>query len=98
MFTHIVAWKYKDTTDEPTREDHRNRLRALADIIPDIVEFEVGADVLHLDRSYHTGLIARYKDEAAFDFYTVHDAHQAVAGLGKEIAEHVVSVDFETRG
>jgi hypothetical protein len=98
MFTHIVAWKYKQETDQKTREKHRSMLRALPDVIPDIVDFEVGADILSLDRSYHTGLIARYKDQAAFDFYTVHKAHQEVAVFGKEIAGHVISVDFNSDG
>lgn len=96
MFVHIVAWKYKKETDEEMREEHRRRLRELKEIIPDIVSFEVGADILNLDRSYDTGLIARYPDRSAFDIYTDHDAHQAVARMGKEIAGHVISVDFVT--
>lgn len=95
MFIHIVAWKYKDETGEDVRDEHRSRLRDLKDLIPDIESFEVGKDILSLDRSYDTGLIARYPDKAAFDHYTVHEAHQAVARMGKGIAENVVSVDFE---
>ncbi len=94
MFVHIVAWKYKDETGNELRDLHRTRLRQLPELIPDIVSFEVGADILHLERSYDTGLVARYKNREAFDQYTVHEAHQAVARMGKEIAEHVISVDF----
>ena len=96
MLTHIVCWKYKDETTEEQRADHVARLRALPDVIPDIVSFDVGSDILHLDRSFDTGLVAVYPNRAALDAYTEHPAHQEVAALGKEIAKQVVSVDFIT--
>ena len=94
MLTHIVCWKYKAEITEQAREEHRARLRALPDIIPNILSFSVGADILHLERSFDTGLVAVYPDREALDFYTEHPEHQAVASLGKHIAERVVSVDF----
>ncbi len=96
MITHIVCWKYKPETAPELRADHIARLRALPDVIPDIESFNVGSDVLQLERSFDTGLIAVYPDLAALDAYTIHPAHQEVAALGRQIAEKVVSVDFET--
>lgn len=95
MITHIVCWKYKAEITAAQRADHIEKLRALPDFIPDIESFAVGSDILHLDRSFDTGLVAIYPDMAAMDAYTVHPEHQKVAALGKEIAEKVVSVDFE---
>jgi hypothetical protein len=94
MLVHIVCWKYKPETTTEQREDHVTRLRALAGVIPNIESFEIGFDVLHLERSFDTGLVAKYPDRAALDFYTEHPEHQKVAALGKQIAEKVVSVDF----
>ena len=94
MLVHIVCWKYKSETTREQREDHIAKLQALPGIIPDIESFEVGTDILHLERSFDTGLVAKYPDRAALDFYTDHADHQKVAALGKEIAERVVSVDF----
>lgn len=94
MLTHIVCWKYKAETTEAEREEHVHRLRALPNVIPNIVSFNVGRDILDLERSFDTGLVAVYSDRAALDFYTDHPAHQEVAALGKQIAERVVSVDF----
>ena len=94
MLTHIVCWKYKEETTEQQRADHIARLRALPDVIPNIASFNVGSDILHLERSFDTGLVAVYPDRAALDFYTDHPEHQKVAALGKRIAEKVVSVDF----
>lgn len=96
MLTHIVCWKYKTEVSEEQREDHRAKLRNLPNVIPNILSFSVGADILHLERSFDTGLVATYPDEAGLDAYTIHPEHQAVANLGKQIAERVVSVDFVT--
>ena len=94
MLTHIVCWKYKEDTTAAQREDHIARLRALPSVIPNIISFSVGTDILHLDRSFDTGLVSVYPDRAALDFYNDHPAHQEVAALGRAIAQQVVSVDF----
>jgi hypothetical protein len=94
MLTHIVCWKYKAETTEDERAEHVRRLRALPEVIPNIVSFNVGRDILHLERSFDTGLVAVYPDRAALDFYTDHPDHREVAAIGKRIAERVVSVDF----
>lgn len=94
MLIHIVCWKYKPEVDAETREQHRSRLRALPRLIPDIVSFDVGEDILHLERSFHTGLVSGFADREALDRYTDDPQHQAVAAIGRELSEAVVSVDF----
>lgn len=96
MLIHIVCWKYKTETTEEERHEHRSRLNRLPHVIPDIISFNVGADMLHLERSFDTGLVATYVDKEALDAYTIHPEHQKVAAMGKEISEKVVSVDFLT--
>ncbi|MGQ0541803.1 MAG: Dabb family protein [Blastocatellia bacterium] len=96
MITHIVCWKYKPETSAEQRLYHIARLRALPTVIPNIVSFNVGSDILHLERSFDTGLVAIYPDREALDFYTDHPAHVEVAAFGKQVAERVVSVDFES--
>ena len=94
MLTHIVCWKYKAETTPEQRREHIEKLRKLPNVIPNIISFNVGADILHLERSFDTGLVAVYPDRAALDFYTNHPDHMKIANLGKQIAEKVVSVDF----
>jgi hypothetical protein len=94
MLTHIVCWKYKPETTAEQRAEHIARLRALPGIIPNIDSFSVGTDILHLERSFDTGLVAVYPDREALDHYNDHSEHQKVAALGREIAKKVVSVDF----
>ena len=97
MLVHIVCWKYRPDISDERRNDHVARLRALPDLIPGIESFEVGSDILDLDRSFDTGLVAKYADRAALDFYNEHPEHQKVVAVGKLIAEKVVSVDFLTQ-
>jgi hypothetical protein len=94
MLVHVVCWKYKAGVAEAQREDHRSRLKALATLIPDTISFDVGDDILQLDRSFHTGLVAVFPDRPALDAYSEHPDHQVVVEFGKEISEQVVSVDF----
>jgi Stress responsive A/B Barrel Domain len=95
MITHIVCWKYKPETKQDQRENHLMMLRKLPLSIPEIITFNVGFDILRLDRSFDLGLVATYRNRADLDAYTVHPAHQEIVALGKIVAEKVISVDFE---
>src|SRR5215204_5790496 len=95
MLTHIVIWKYKPEVSDEQRREHVERLRALDGVIDEIQSFAVGTDVLKLPRSYHTGLVATFRDRAGLAAYDAHPEHQAVVQLGRGLSEHVASVDFE---
>jgi hypothetical protein len=95
MLTHIVIWKYREGISQAEREEHLRRLRSLPALIPEIESFEVGFDLLHLPRSYDTGLVAVFRDRAALEIYSDHPEHVEVAFYGRRISEHVASVDFE---
>ncbi len=95
MLTHIVIWKYLAEVEPAIRDEHVALLRRLASVVPRIESLSVGFDLLHQQRSYDTGLVALFRDRAALDAYTAHPEHVKVAQFGKEISEHVASVDFE---
>lgn len=96
MLTHIVVWKYKPDTSAETKAQHIAHLRALVAVIPEIINLAVGADILHLSRSYDTGLVAQFENRAALERYDAHLQHKQAAAMGREISEHVASVDFES--
>jgi hypothetical protein len=95
MLTHIVVWKYKAEIEQVIRDEHVSQLRHLSGIIAEVKSLAVGSDLLHLPRSYDTGLVATFHDRAALQAYTVHPEHVKVANFGRTISEHVASVDFE---
>jgi hypothetical protein len=82
MIVHIVCWKYKPETTDAQRREHVERLRALSDLVPGMESFDVGSDILGLDRSYDTGLVGFYADRAALDAYSDHPEHVKVAAMG----------------
>jgi hypothetical protein len=95
LLTHIVVWKYKADIEQAIREEHVLQLRRLTSLIKEIESLSVGCDILHLARSYDTGLSATFRDREALEAYTVHPEHVKAANFGRTISEHVVSVDFE---
>ena len=98
MLTHIVIWKYRAGATRAEREEHVALLSALPKSIPQIESFAVGFDVLRLPRSYDTGLVATFRDRDGLATYTDHPEHQIAAAYGRNISEHVASVDFEGEG
>jgi len=96
MLTHIVIWKYRADVEPEVREEHVQLLRRLPTYIKEIESLFVGFDVLCLPRSYDSGLVAIFKDQAALSAYTVHLEHVKAAEFGRSISEHVASVDFES--
>ena len=94
MLTHIVIWKYKPDVEQFAREEHVRLLGNLRKLIPEIRSLVVGFDILRLPRSYDSGLVAVFDDQAGLDAYTVHPEHVKVAEFGRQISEHVASVDF----
>jgi len=95
MLTHIVIWRYRADVDQEVRAEHVRLLSALKTVIRELESLSVGFDVLGLPRSYDTGLVATFRDRTALEAYTVHPEHIKAAEFGRNISEHVASVDFE---
>ena len=95
MIRHVVFLKFKPEADQARRRAALGALRALPDKIDVIRSFEVGEDVLHIERSWDAVLIATYDDLEALQKYTRHDDHVEVAVKLREICDAVGSVDFE---
>lgn len=96
MITHIVIWKYRADVEQKLRDEHIAMLKKLPETSRLIESLSVGSDVLQLPRSYDTGLVATFQDRAGLEAYTVHPEHIKVADFGRNISEHVASVDFES--
>jgi microsomal dipeptidase-like Zn-dependent dipeptidase len=94
VVVHLVSFKYRKDADEAARQDHRARLKALADI-DGILDFKVGADFVRSPRSYDTGIVVLFRDRAALDGYATHVRHVPVAQLGRDLSDSIVAVDFD---
>jgi microsomal dipeptidase-like Zn-dependent dipeptidase len=94
VVVHLVSFKYRTDVNEAARQDHRTRLKALADV-DGILDFKVGADFVRSPRSYDTGIVVLFRDRAALDGYATHPRHVPVAQLGRDLSETIVAVDFD---
>ena len=94
MVVHLVSFKYREDVNEAARQDHRARLKALADV-EGILDFKVGADFVRSPRSYDTGIVVMFRDRVALDGYATHPRHVPVAQLGRELSDSIVAVDFD---
>jgi hypothetical protein len=94
MVVHLVSFKYRADVDAAARQDHRTRLKALADI-EGILDFKVGEDFVRSPRSYDTGLAVLFRDRAALDVYAGHPRHVPVAHLGRDLSDSIIAVDFD---
>ena len=94
MVVHLVSFKYRPDVDAAARDDHRARLRALADI-EGVLDLKVGEDFIRSVRSYDTGLLVLFRDRSALDGYATHPRHQPVAQHGRDLSESIVAVDFD---
>jgi len=94
MITHIVLFKLKDRSPESV-EKARAKLASLAGKIPQLRHLEVGADVLHTDRSYDLALVARFDNLEDLQAYQIHPVHQEVVKYILSVRESMVAVDYE---
>jgi len=88
---HIVAIQVPDPLQA---EEVVRRLQALPGLIPEIVTYEVGVDVVAGPTSYQVGLHSTFADVEALEAYRVHHAHQAVVQLIQEVSTGRVAVDW----
>ena len=96
---HVVAFKFKpDVTEEQIRNISRD-FHALEEKIPQIIEFEGGADFrfsrggLDSDRFTHC-FIVTVKNEKELAAYGAHPDHQAFSSSADPLLKEVMVVDY----
>ena len=94
MIVHLVCFKYRPEVDQTSRANHRDQLRALADI-DGVLDLKVGEDFLRTERSYDTGLLVIFTDRTALSGYRDHPRHVPVAQFGVGLCASIVATDFE---
>ena len=95
MITHIVLFRLKDRRPESV-EEARRRLASLMGRVESLRSLEVGADVLHKERSYDIALTARFASLDGLEAYQLHPYHVEVGGWIKGRSEAIAAVDYES--
>lgn len=71
MITHVVFFKLKDRSPESV-EQARAKLQNMEGKISELLHIEVGADVIHSERSYDLALITKFNSLEDLKAYNVH--------------------------
>ncbi|MEX2461369.1 MAG: Dabb family protein [Paenibacillaceae bacterium] len=95
MLTHIVFFKLKERTPEVVQKT-KEVLLNMEGKIEQLLSIEVGADVVHSERSYDIALITRFNSLADLEIYNVHPIHKEVIAYMTTVRETSVSVDFKS--
>lgn len=95
MLTHIVFFRFADPTPE-TLESTKSILLDMKGKIPQLLDIEVGIDIVRSERSYDLALITRFESLEAMEAYQVHPVHQKVIEHVKAVKGSTVAVDYES--
>ncbi len=95
MLKHVVFLKFKQGVPDSAIAEMEDGLAELPGIIPEIVEFQSGRDVVHSERSYDFALVSAFENLEAMRRYQVHPAHQKVLDKIKGLCNSILAVDFE---
>ena len=96
MLKHVVFFKFKQGVAEAEIVDLEKSLAELPPIIPEILSYEFGRDVVRSERSYDLALVSTFKDLDSLQRYQLYPDHQVVLKKVNEPCESVLAVDFVT--
>ena len=92
MIRHIVMWKFRPGT-EAEQEEFLSGLRALQDVVPQLLRSEVARNVG--PGTYDAVLSSDFNSLEDLEAYKNDPRHKAVSALCKSIREHRAAVDYE---
>jgi len=95
MVTHIVFFKFKDTTTKEQILDIKAKLEKLVELIEPLNSMEVGINFKDSERSMDMSLISTFDKKDGLSIYATHPEHLKVVQIIKELAEYTKVVDYE---
>lgn len=93
MFIHIFAFRWQSGATEAQKSQAAEAIRALQGQIPGLLSTHVGANVSQRSQGYSFGGVMHFTDQAAFEAYNIHPAHQALLAWLMPLVEPL-EVDF----
>ncbi|WP_166242303.1 Dabb family protein [Paenibacillus turpanensis] len=95
MLIHVVMFKLKEPTADVLQRT-RDVLMSMKGKIPELLDIQVGIDVLRSERSYDLVLTTTFESLEAMQAYQVHPIHQDVIEYIKTVNEQSIVVDYIT--
>ena len=95
MIRHVVMFKLRPGVSEAQRDEWLEMSRRVHEQIDLVRAYSIGADLLHLPRSYDVAVVADFDSLDAVRAYADDPAHLSTVELSRSLSEHIASVDFE---
>ena len=96
MIEHMVLFKLKEDAPAGAGDRMIERLRALRQTVPGVIDLTCGANFSPRSQGFTHGLLVRFESRADLDAYAVHPEHQrAVAEAVKPAVESILALDYE---
>lgn len=96
MYKHIVAWEFHQENKTTNLQNMKALLEELSELIPEILELEVGLNVRDSKLAMDMVLITSFEDEAAYKVYATHPEHSRVVDELHKVTTEAVIVDYNT--
>lgn len=77
-FRHVVMFRWNEAADTAARQAMVDALAALPAQIPELLHYRFGPDVGLAADNWDFAVVADFADQAAYEVYRDHPAHQAV--------------------
>lgn len=91
-------WTISEGTNGSTKEENakiiKSKLEALKDVIPGLLNINVGIDLNNIESNFDVVLISDFENEKALSDYQVHPAHKEAGKFIKTVATNRSCVDY----
>jgi hypothetical protein len=97
MYDHLVFFKFNDSLTPEKEKEFLEKLKALKEVIPGIIELTTGVNVTEEKeriQGYTLGLRVTFKDKGVLDEYGPHPIHQEFVQSLEGVIEDIIVVDY----
>jgi hypothetical protein len=96
MFRHCVLMKFETDATDSQRATALDRIRALSDIIPEVLSLAVGTDAGLREGNFDLAVVADFENPEMYEIYASHPAHlEMLSTVVKPILAHRAAVQYE---
>jgi hypothetical protein len=97
MIIHTVLLQPKRETSVEEVKMVLEQVQALQDVIPGIIDVQVGENGSSNHQGYTYGFVMHFVDRDHFNAYAPHPAHRVVCDTLVRICQHIIDFDIEQR-
>lgn len=95
MIKHIVVWDFPEADKPKQMNAMKSLLEGLPDLIPEILSFEVGLNLVESERSRDMVLVSEFESLETLKIYAQHPEHQRVVKELNKTGAKAIAIDYE---